>query len=232
MNASTNAHHIRRIVAGMCMVAAPLALLAGMVIHPAVETSERSIIAAAAADSDAWYASHLLLLISLVLVVPAILGLTHMLREREVVLGHLGGGLALLGVMAFVGIVTVEGVVGWQAGLGDRAEMVALFERFGEATGYVIPFVLVSLGFAVGMITLAYGLFRANMVAPVLAVGLAVGSVLLAVGMFTAAEFIAIAGAAVLLIALSSVGIMVLAESDEQWAHPPTYTSTRPITGM
>ena len=43
------------------------------------------------------------LLVSLVLAVPAVLGLMHMLREREVALGHVGGGLGLLGILAFVG---------------------------------------------------------------------------------------------------------------------------------
>ena len=40
--------------------------------------------------------------------VPAVLGLMHMLREREVAFGHVGGGLAMLGLLAFTGIVAME----------------------------------------------------------------------------------------------------------------------------
>ena len=49
---------------------------------------------------DAWYVAHLLALISIALTVPVILGLMHMLREREVAFGHLGGDLAMLGLLA------------------------------------------------------------------------------------------------------------------------------------
>ena len=119
MNRLSNAHHFRKQVAGVCMMAAPALLLAGVIIHPETGTSESSMVAAAAGDPDAWYAAHLLILGSLVLAVPATLGFMHMLREREVAWGHVGGGLALLGIVAYVGIVTVEGFVGWQAAGGD-----------------------------------------------------------------------------------------------------------------
>src|ERR687894_288709 len=101
MTGLSNAHHFRKMVAGFCMVFAPLLLLVGLVIHPETGTSAASTIAAAAEDPDAWYIAHLLVLISLVLAVPAVLGLTHMLREREVAWGHLGGGLGLVGILAF-----------------------------------------------------------------------------------------------------------------------------------
>ena len=45
--------------------------------------------------------------------VPAVLGLMHMMREREVAFGHVGGGLAMLGLLAFAGIVAME-LVMWQ----------------------------------------------------------------------------------------------------------------------
>ena len=40
--------------------------------------------------------------------VPAVLGLMHMLREREVAFGHLGGGLAMVGLLALAEIVGME----------------------------------------------------------------------------------------------------------------------------
>ena len=84
MNRLSDAHHFRKQVAGICMLAAPALLLAGVIVHPETGTGEGSMVAAAAGNPDAWYAAHVLILGSLVLAIPATLGLMHMLREREV----------------------------------------------------------------------------------------------------------------------------------------------------
>ena len=63
MTGLSNAHHFRKMVAGFCMVCAPLLLLTGLVIHPETGTEASSTIAAAADDPDAWYVAHLLVLV-------------------------------------------------------------------------------------------------------------------------------------------------------------------------
>src|ERR687896_2229634 len=141
----SDAHHSRKMLAGACMVVAPLVLLAATVIHPASDMDEAAQVATIADNLDAWYVAHLLALVSIVLAVPAVLGLMHMLREREVALGHVGGGLGLIGLLAFTGIVTLEGLVGWQMAVaGDRGEMVALLERLFDTTGVVVPLYVMS----------------------------------------------------------------------------------------
>src|SRR3990170_7026366 len=109
----SDAHHPRKIVAGACMVVAPIVLLVAMVIHPASDMDEATQVATIADNLDAWYVAHLLAFVSIVLTVPALLGLMHMLRERQVALGHAGGGLAMLGLLAFTGIVAME-LVMWE----------------------------------------------------------------------------------------------------------------------
>ena len=232
MTGLSNAHHFRKTVAGLCMVFGPLLLLVAMVIHPETGTDAASTIASAADNADAWYIAHLLALVSLVLAVPAVLGLMHMLREREVAIGHLGGGLGLLGILAFVGIVSMEGFVGWQAGAGDRSEMVALFDRLYDTTGVVIPFYVTSLAFALGLLCLAYGLYRAHAVQSWMALFLGLSAVLVAIGFPTASEMVSILGAAFLFVGLGSIGRMVLTESDEAWEHTPEYEGFRPLAGM
>ena len=54
------------------------------------------------------------------LMVPAVLGLMHMLRERQVAFGHVGGGLAMLGLLAFTGIVAMELVMWQMAAAGEH----------------------------------------------------------------------------------------------------------------
>ena len=80
----SDAHHFRKLVAGMCMMFGPLVLLVGLVIHPDSKTDEGAQLAVIADHLDQWYIAHLLILISIVLAVPAVLGLMHMLRERQV----------------------------------------------------------------------------------------------------------------------------------------------------
>jgi hypothetical protein len=228
----SDAHHFRKVVAGFCMVVAPLLFLVAMVIHPETGTDEASLVAAAASSPDEWYIAHLLAMLSIVLAVPAVLGLMHMLREREVALGHMGGGLGILGLIAFAGLVTIEGLVGWQMAVaGDRGEMVALLERLFETTGVVVPLYVMSFAFTLGVLCLAAGLYRARAVQSWMVAFVAVGAVAAAIGGAAAIEWLTIVGAAFLFVGLGSIGRMVLTESDEDWEHTPDYPGFRPLPG-
>ena len=214
------------------MVVAPFVLLVAMVIHPASDMDEATQVATIADNLDAWYVAHLLAFVSIVLVVPAVLGLMHMLRERQVALGHVGGGLAILGLLALTGLVAMELVLWQMAGAGDTAETVALLERLNETAGIVIPFVLLSFGFSLGMATLAVGLYRARAVQSWMAVFVAVGAILFGFAVATAMNWLAIVAAAFLVVGLGAIGRMVLRETDEAWEHTPEYEGFRPVPGM
>jgi hypothetical protein len=229
----SDAHHFRKMVAGVCMVLAPLVLLVALVVHPETKTDEAAQVAVIADNLDAWFLAHVLALVAIALTVPAVLGLMHMLREREVAIGHVGGGLAMIGLLAYVGVVAIEGFVGWQMGeAGDRAAMVALLTAIYDSAGVVIPFFVMSLGFAVGMVCLAVGLYRARAVQSWMAICLAIGAVLLAISGPTAAIWLGIVAAAFLVVGLGSIGRMVYRESDEAWEHTPEYEGFRPVPGM
>ena len=228
----SDAHHSRKMLAGACMVVAPFVLLVAMVIHPASDMDEATQVATIADNLDAWYVAHLLAFVSIVLVVPAVLGLMHMLRERQVALGHVGGGLAILGLLALTGLVAMELVLWQMAGAGSTAETVALLERLNETAGIVIPFVLLSFGFSIGMAVLAVGLYRARAVQSWMAVFVAVGAILFGLAVATAMNWLAIVAAAFLVVGLGAIGRMVLRETDEAWEHTPEYEGFRPVPGM
>ena len=228
----SDAHHSRKMVAGACMVVAPFVLLVAMVIHPASDMDEATQVATIADNLDAWYVAHLLAFVSIVLVVPAVLGLMHMLRERQVALGHVGGGLAILGLLALTGLVAMELVLWQMAGAGNTAETVALLERLNETAGIVIPFVLLSFGFSIGMAVLAVGLYRARAVQSWMAVFVAVGAILFGFAVATAMNWLAIVAAAFLVVGLGAIGRMVLRETDEAWEHTPEYEGFRPVPGV
>jgi hypothetical protein len=214
------------------MVVAPVFLLVATVIHPASDMDEATQVATIADNLDAWYVAHLLALISIAVMVPAVLGLMHMLREREVAFGHVGGGLAMLGLFAFTGIVAIE-LVMWQlAAGGNIREAVALLERLNETAGIVIPFVIVSFGFSLGVACLAIGLYRARAVQSWMAVSVAAGAILFGVAIGSAMNWLAIVAAAFLVVGLGAIGRMVLRETDEAWEHTPEYDGFRPVPGM
>ena len=228
----SDAHHFRKMVAGACMVAAPVVLLVAMVIHPASDMNEATQVATIAANLDAWYVAHLLALVSIALMVPAVLGLMHMLRDREVAFGHVGGGLAMLGLLAFAGIVGMELAIWQMVAGGSTREAVALLERLNGTAGITIPFVLVSFGFTLGLACLAVGLYRARAVQSWMAISAAAGAILFGFAIATAMNWLAIVGAAFLVVGLGAIGRMVLRETDEAWEHTPEYEGFRPVPGM
>lgn len=228
----SDAHHSRKMLAGACMIVAPLVLLAATVIHPASDMNEATQVAAIADNLDAWYVAHLLALVAIALTVPAVLGLMHMLRERQVAFGHVGGGLAMLGLLAFTGIVAMELVMWQMAAAGSTREAVTLLERLNDTAGTVIPFVVVSFGFALGLAALAVGLYRARAVQSWMAVSVAAGAIVFGFAIGSAMNWLAIVAAAFLVVGLGAVGRMVLSETDEAWEHTPEYDGFRPVPGM
>jgi hypothetical protein len=227
----SDAHHFRKMVAGFCMVVAPLFALVGFVVHPAAHTDESAQLGTVTAHMDAWYLSHLLLFISVVLAVPAALGLMHMLREREVAWGHLGGGLALMGLMAIAGLIGMD-MVTWQMGAGAHGEMTALLTRVNETAGILIPFFVGGLLFGAGYLALGMGLYRARATASWFAVCLMVGGIAFDVSMIVASLPLAIVAAAFIVVGQGSIGRMVWTESDDAWERTPEYQGFRALPGM
>ena len=228
----SDAHHFRKMVAGACMVVAPLVLLVAMVIHPASSMNEATQVATIQDNLDAWYVAHLLALISIAFMVPAGLGLMHMMRERQVAFGHVGGGLAMLGLLAFAGIVGMELAMWQMAAGGSTREAVALLERLNNTAGIVIPFAFVSFGFALGLACLAVGLYRARAVQSWMAISTAAGAVLFGFAIGTTMNWLTVVAAAFLVVGLGAIGRLVLRETDEAWEHTPEYEGFRPVPGM
>ncbi|MFL5826990.1 MAG: hypothetical protein ACJ76V_10745 [Thermoleophilaceae bacterium] len=234
MSGISDAHHFRKMVAGACMLVAPLLFLAASIVSPEQSMNAAKQYAAIASNLDRWYVMSLMLLIGLVLVVPVVLGLMHMLREREVAYGHVGGGLAMLGVLALTGVVAIVGFAGWQIAQPGRPQlqMINLFHDLTHSAGIVIPFLVVSLGFGLGMAVLAIGLYRARAVQSWMAAALALGGLAVDVSLLVPGRGLSIASSAILAVALVSIGRMVIEETDADWEHTPEYKDFRPLAGM
>ena len=222
MFALNDAHHFRKTVAGLAMVLAPLLFLASAIVSASSDDDAAAMLAATAEHPDRFYISTVLAIAGTVLLLPAVLGLMHMLRERQAALGHLGGGLALLGTLFLMLFSGVE-LMRWQMvrGGADRAEMVALLDRWMDTTGTAILYGF-ALALTLGLLALALGLYRARAVHWSTAGALALGAIVLTVAfalVSVSAWFIV--AAAILVVPFATIGRMVLLETDEDWEHTP-----------
>src|SRR3954447_22591019 len=159
MLGSADPHRFRKTVAGACMLVSPALGLVGFIVSPGYHSGAGAQLATVAAHRDQWFISELLILLSLVTLVPALLGLMHMLREREVAFGHLGGALALIGTMAAMGS-TAIGMVMWQ--MTATAAMADLVNRVQDTTGTAVLFYGAVFCLTAGMLVLCLGLWRAH----------------------------------------------------------------------
>jgi hypothetical protein len=218
MMGSADPHRFRKTVAGVCMLVAPALGLVGLIVSPGFHSGAAQQLATVAAHRDQWFVSELLILLSLVALVPAILGLMHMLREREVAYGHLGGGVALLGTMAAIGASGFDFAM-WR--MPATPQMAAVVHSFEHTTGTYVLFFLGTLCLAVGLIALAVGLIRASAAGMATAGLVAAGSLVAAVGFAATTTWLMIAGYAALMVGLGLIGQMVLNETVEDWEHTP-----------
>ena len=226
-------HGFRKTVAGLCMICAPLVLLSGIILEPDRESNEFVQLSVIRDNPERWLFSNVTVLFALLLAIPAVLGLMHMLREREAGYGHVGGAAALVGIFAASCSVAIQGFVGWQMGStgANTSEMTALWERINQAGGSLIALFLVPFCFAVGMAILCIGLYRARAVQSWTATAIAIGATCIVAAGPLASEVVGIIGGAFLLVGLFTVGRMVLNESEEEWEHTPEYRGFRPLAG-
>jgi hypothetical protein len=225
----SDAHHFRKTVAGLCMILAPTLFLVSAILAPSSDNDAGAILGAIADHPDRFYISTLFGIAGSVFLVPALLGLMHMLREKQVALGHAGGALALLGSLMFM-LFWGASVMEWQMvrGGADLGQMTALLDRFMHTTGSEV-FFFFSLAFTVGMIVLAFGLYSARVVHWSTAGALGAGAVVLQIAFFvgnTSAWFIV--ATAFLLVGFATTGRMILTETDEDWEHTPEFRGFRP----
>jgi hypothetical protein len=186
----SDAHHFRKMVAGFCMAVSPLCLLIGFAVDP-----------------DASYA---FLFAGAVLMAPAALGLMHILREREAALGHMGGGMALAGVVGMAGLIGM-----------DVNATTDLVNRVDHITGVSSAMFIVTLLLGAGYLALGMGMFRAHATASWAAACLMVAGVAFDVALIISSGGLAIASAAALVVGQGMVGLQVWRETDEAWDHTP-----------
>lgn len=209
-----DANDFRRTGAGLCLISAPLAGLASALITPRFTGGMGAELAAISEHTGRWLIGEFLNLITFFLFMLAVLAVVHLLRHRSVVLGHVGGGLVLLGSFfhgVIIGFALVE-VPLVESGR-EREWMIEFANGMYESTAFTMilfPF----LSFFAGWILLAIALWRAR-VAPV---WVAVAFVLAPLSEFFGPEAVSPELMfALFLVGLGYLGFKVLRLPDEEW---------------
>lgn len=228
----SDSHHFRKMIAGCCMVAGPLLVLASFVVSPSIHTGAGAQMRSFAAHPDRLLISTLLALAAIALILGATLGMMHMLRERQVAFGHVGGAMALLGIVSFAATFGAS-LLAWQMTTdGLQASDVTAWHGLVNSTATVIALAVMGWVGTVGFVVLAAGLYRAKAVDLWMAAMLAVGAVGIALATPLESVGVGIAASAVLLVGLGSIGLMVLRETDAEWEQTPEYRGFRPSMHM
>jgi len=216
-----DANNFRRTLAGLCLITAPLALGAADLIRISVEgdaQGTRDQFDNIAASPSAWQVTTVLNMLGIVLFVPAVLGLLHLLHHRGAVLGHIGGGLLLIGLLGFaahnagyygtLGAVSAPGI--------DQEQMIRFWQAAETVPGNLVSLLMFLIGYVLGMVLLGVGLFWARVVPRWTAALI----VLYVVGFVFAEEslLIALISWMLLFVGLGTVGFMLLRQSDADWA--------------
>ncbi len=230
MSTLSKSERLRKAICGSCLIAAPTLLLVGGLLHPEETTDPARQYEIISTSADRWELAHWIIAASMLLMVGAVLGLAHQLHERRPAEGILGGAVALAGVLALFAVAAAETVVIPELGRSSEAGAAALYERIFEfgSTRWTVLLVAVLL-LPAGLVTMSYGLYRAN-VAPRWAAGaLGLGALLFAASLPSGSAVVFAIGLAAMVVGMAPIGWEVLGESDEQWEHPPRL-STHPTT--
>jgi hypothetical protein len=213
------------------MIFGPLLFLVAFAVSPKLETAAGKMLAVTASHPDRTFITLMAAMVGTVLLLGAVLGLTHMMRERGAAYGNVGGAISVIGVLGIMASFSASFIVWLMAKDGVTAADAHLLHRYNASAPAVIIGVAGFL-LALGLVVMAMGLYRAHFVDWWMAMCIALGAILVEVAFPAHAVWLGIVGAALLLVGLGSVGLMVLRETDSEWEHTPEYRGFRPAAGM
>ena len=207
----------RQRVAGISLIGFGATLVAQDLVGARTPSEAAGQYAAVAAERGGTVASSLFLLVSSILLVPMVFGILHLVRERGVTLAHIGGGLAILGALGHVAVMTYQLALVEMTRVGDREAMIALIDRLSNSTTVGLVVFPMILAFALGLLLLSIALWRARVVQ-----GWAAVLVLVAVAIDIGAPdgaptAVSIAKQLLAFAAFAYVGLRVLRMGDAEW---------------
>jgi hypothetical protein len=102
----------RTLIAAASLIAGPLLMAIGDLLHPEERMVPSEQIAILVNDASRWYTAHLLLFVGMVLFIPGLLALSALAGARAPALGYAARILVLVGTAALASIFVGEMLVG------------------------------------------------------------------------------------------------------------------------
>jgi hypothetical protein len=161
MLALSDPTRFRRGLGSASLLLAPLLGLAAAVIAPPSSSNTAADLALISAHHGAFVAEAVLEAAAWIVFIPGVLGMVHLLRQRGVVLGHVGGVLAILGMISFV---AESAIAQATAVLAEDAGHRAVYAQavYSMRHSPLAAFVLLGLLGEIGLILLAVAMSRAR----------------------------------------------------------------------
>jgi hypothetical protein len=225
----TDANNFRRTVVGLCLIAAPLVLILSGYIDPDPTGGAADLVQTMAEHPERSQAANIVWIISSILFVPALVGLLYLIRDRGVVLVHIGVGLSLIaavGRAVWVGFqIVLNGLI--QSGI-DPEQLSAVVESGPPNAGFVIVLLMSAGCTFLGMIILAISLWRGR-VAPLWVAACIIAAIVwVSIPPLNTIMPQVDIGGALLLVGFGWVGLKVLRMSDADWERGTLPSSKEP----
>jgi hypothetical protein len=169
----------RDVLAAIALVAAPTVLGIGLLVHPKEVTGEAEQLGIISRHASAWGTSHLLIYLGSVLMVGAVVALVR-LADRHGAKGVLAAGVvAGFGAVALAATAATEMVTHHlvQAGT-DAAAKAAMYHSYAKAGDLGTAVFLPDIALSIGIVALAFLLWRSRALKAWTAVAIGVGAVL------------------------------------------------------
>ncbi|WP_153394152.1 hypothetical protein [Ornithinicoccus halotolerans] len=228
----TDPNNFGRTVAGLSLIIAPVALAVGEIVRLGVfggASGERELLAAVAADPGLWQLQTVINMVSVILFVPAVWGMIHLARGRSPVVAHVGGTLAMVGVLGAAGHnvfgnVLTGGMVAVENGV---PAMETLGVEMEQTPGFLLVLLMFIVGFVLGFIVLAVALYRSRTVGRLPAAAIIAAMLVF----FTAGESLPLTmvSSALFILGMGSVARRTLSMSDAEWADGSPALSTAAV---
>ncbi|MFF5211158.1 hypothetical protein [Streptosporangium sp. NPDC000396] len=212
----SNANSFRRVAAGASLVLAPLCLLLGMAVDPVQPGVEDPL--AYAHNPVAVGISATLLHYAWILWVPGVIGLVHLVRRKGVVLAHIAGVVAVLGLINFSSLMISDffDIVLFQSLPAAQAEK--LMQDAAQPAMIAAWQMPGMIGSFLGLVLVAVAYARAGRAGWWFPAGVLAGIVVWVVGANALNLFLGLGGPVLLLVVFGIVGVSLIRMRDEEWS--------------
>lgn len=212
-----------RKIAGVCLIVAPLALTAATALAPWFVADTGDLLAALAANESALLAADLLVVAAVVLLIPASLGVLHVLRNQTPRLAPVAVAMFLVGWLFVLGPVMLDRVQLQLATSGlPRDEAVAVVGRLEADAGISVIFGVFIIGHTLGAILLGVALGRTRFIPLWAAASLVIAAVLHPIARVgLGSKWLDVVAFGLLALGLGVTGVRVLRMTDDEWETRP-----------